>query len=641
MFTSGGAPLEAPLAAKLRALGFDLACGYGLTETSPLLALRMPENNDIASAGEAIAGVELRIVPVKDEDSDGHEAIEGQGEIQARGPNVFGGYRNLPEKTKEAFSEDGWFRTGDLGYLKGQQLYIIGRASSTIVMEGGEKIQPDDIEDRLSKLPGISEIGLLQKDHKLVALVVPDAKAGDSSKEAISTQLKGAAKGVASYLAITDFALTDAPLPRTNLGKIKRFELKDLYDKAKAGEKSEKGSTGKDGGKGQVASADQLLLDDPAAEKCFEWLQGRFPDQDLNFDTSPQIDLGIDSLEWMNLTFELLDQTGVELSEEAISRVSTIRDLLNEVKSASHGGSAAEGEGEERPSPIEDPDGYLDAKQKSFVPPLDSERANKAKWLYDLIMYVMRPYEVEAVGLDKLPVGQFVLTPNHKSYIDAFAVIAALPWARLQRTQWAGWVGIAFGNPLFSYLSRLGGVIPIDAKHSLITSLAMSAMALKNGKNLVWFPEGERALDGQLLQFKPGIAMLIQKIGVPVVPVYLEGTAEALPPGHYWPTRHKIRVIFGDPVDAQTLEAEGKKIPRSEAGAEGADKTGARAIHKGEAESKAKAQAQPKAKTQAQPKAGAKSLSGTEVKDKSMTGPEQVAAALRARVAQLAKSLNS
>jgi long-chain acyl-CoA synthetase len=194
MFTSGGAPLEAPLAAKLRALGFDLACGYGLTETSPLLALRMPENNDIASAGEAIAGVELRIVPVKDEDTDGHEAKDGQGEIQARGPNVFGGYRNLPDKTKECFSEDGWFRTGDLGYLKGKELYIVGRASSTIVMEGGEKIQPDDIEDRMSKLPGISEIGLLQKDHKLVALVVPDAKAGDSSKEAISTQLKGAAK---------------------------------------------------------------------------------------------------------------------------------------------------------------------------------------------------------------------------------------------------------------------------------------------------------------------------------------------------------------------------------------------------------------------------------------------------------------
>jgi len=64
-------------------------------------------------------------------------------------------------------------------------------------------------------------------------------------------------------------------------------------------------------------------------------------------------------------------------------------------------------------------------------------------------------------------------------------------------------------------------------------------MALKNGKNLVWFPEGERALEGKLLQFKPGIGMLVEKLAVPVVPVFLEGTAEALPPGRYWPVRHQ------------------------------------------------------------------------------------------------------
>jgi long-chain acyl-CoA synthetase len=558
MFTSGGAPIEPELAAKIRALGFDLACGYGLTETSPLLALRMPADNNIDSAGEAIPGVELRIVPLKDKEEEG-KSEHGEGEVQARGPNVFSGYLNLPDKTKEAFSSDGWFRTGDLGYLKGKRLYIVGRASSTIVMEGGEKIQPDDIEDKLSKLDGIKEVALLQKDHKLVALVVPDGKApGDQAgRDAIANHLKEAAKGAASYLAVTDFAITEEALPRTNLGKVKRFQLQEVYDKAKGAEKAGGSGGGKAAakeGESTLSSEDEALMQEPAAQKCLEWLKGRYPDHEITLETNPTLDLGIDSLEWMNLTMELLEQTGVELSEDAIARVTTVRDLLTEVNQAGEGGGS-----EGKLSPIEDPDDYIDDKQRKFVEPLSPEQMKQSRWLYNFCMKLMEPFDVEAVGLENLPGGQFVLTPNHASYIDAFAIVAALPYARLQKTQWAGWVGIAYANPLFAYLSRLGQVIPIDAKNSLLTSLAMAAMALKNGKNLVWFPEGERTLDGNLLPFKPGIGMLLQKSEVPIVPVYLKDTAKALPPGRYWPVRHKIKVYFGEPVTASVLAAEGKK----------------------------------------------------------------------------------
>ena len=562
MFTSGGAPIEPQLAAKIKGLGFDLACGYGLTETSPLLALRMPDNSDLEGAGEAIPGVELRIVPQKDAEK---EAKHGEGEVQARGPNVFGGYLNLPDKTKEAFSEDGWFRTGDLGYFKGKQLHIVGRASSTIVMEGGEKIQPDDIEKKLSKLDGIKEIALLQKDHKLVALVVPDSKAaGKNNRDAIAALLKESARGVASYLTITDFALTSEDLPRTNLGKTKRFELEEIYDKAKAGQKSGgdaagggKNSTDDDkAGSDKASAEDEALLQEAPAQKCMDWLKSRYPDHKIKFDTNPALDLGIDSLEWMNLTLELLEQTGVELTEDAIARVTTVRDLLSEVNQAGEGGSGEDG----KLSPIEDPEEYVSDQQKMYVEPLSPRQFKEARWLYKLCTKLMEPFEVEAIGLENLPEGQFVLTPNHASYIDAFAVVAAIPYARLQKTQWAGWVGIAYANPIFSYLSRLGQVIPIDAKNSLLTSLAMASLALKNGKNLVWFPEGERTLDGKLLPFKAGIGMLLQKSDVPIVPVYLEGTAEALPAGRYWPIKHKIRVFFGKPVLAQELAREGKKL---------------------------------------------------------------------------------
>jgi len=102
--------------------------------------------------------------------------LEGQGELLARGPSVFTGYRNLEEKTREAFTEDGWFRTGDLGFMDNVgNLHLLGRVSTLIVTEGGKKVQPDDVEEAYAEEKAIREIGVLQKDGKLVALIVRQA----------------------------------------------------------------------------------------------------------------------------------------------------------------------------------------------------------------------------------------------------------------------------------------------------------------------------------------------------------------------------------------------------------------------------------------------------------------------------------
>src|SRR5207244_12506121 len=99
---------------------------------------------------------------------------ESEGEVVARGPSVFAGYHNLPDKTKEAFTADGWFRTGDLGrFDKDGYLYITGRVKTLIVLEGGEKIQPDDLEQSLQQASGIREVGVLMRDRKLVAVIRP------------------------------------------------------------------------------------------------------------------------------------------------------------------------------------------------------------------------------------------------------------------------------------------------------------------------------------------------------------------------------------------------------------------------------------------------------------------------------------
>lgn len=552
LFTSGGAPLEPEMAWKFRALGWDIAVGYGLTETAPLLTMRMPGNRDIESAGKPIPGVEVKIIPLeqKEEEAQAEKENKDQGEVVARGPNIFEGYLNLPDKTKEAFTKDGWFRTGDLGYLKNGNLHIVGRASSTMVMEGGKKFQPDDVEDKLARQTGIKEIGLLKKDHKLVALVVPNLKdTGDKDiRDAISTSLKSAASSMASYLHITDFAITRQPLPRTNLGKLKRHELEEKYDQAKAEEKS--------GGKKNVVSEsefspeDKALINNPGAGACWEWLKKRFPDQSITLDTSPELELNIDSLEWMNLTLELVENTGVQISGDALSRVNTVRDLLKEIADASeHGGTAA--------SPIKHPERFLNQESLQYIEPLSEKQQAASKRMHDLVLLLMKPFPVEAVDYKNVPEGQVVFTPNHTSYIDAFALTAAIPLERLRDTQIAGWIGIAFGNPVFSYFSRLAQVFPIDADRSMLTSLALGAAVLKKGKSLIWFPEARRTLDGKLLPFKQGIGILLKDSEIPVVPVLLDGTREALKPGAFFPTFTKMRVVFGEAVMPTQLEKEG------------------------------------------------------------------------------------
>jgi long-subunit acyl-CoA synthetase (AMP-forming)/phosphate starvation-inducible protein PhoH len=179
---SGGAPLDPDLAHKLEGMGWRIAIGYGLTETAPLLTLKPPDGKKLASVGRSMPGIDVRIDRSAMPDEDPERRKEGrwtdephvEGEILARGPGVFSGYRNLPKETEEAFTEDGWFRTKDLGYFdEGGYLYVTGRASTLIVTEGGKNVQPEEVEEAYLEDPIIREVGVLQKDSRLVAVIVP------------------------------------------------------------------------------------------------------------------------------------------------------------------------------------------------------------------------------------------------------------------------------------------------------------------------------------------------------------------------------------------------------------------------------------------------------------------------------------
>src|SRR5207247_2153317 len=205
LLASGGAALDPELASKLEALGWQVAIGYGLTETSPLLTLNLPGKARRDSVGKPFPGVKIRIdseALEKEERVNGHEV----GEILARGPNVFAGYRNLEDKTKEVFTDDRWFRTGDMGYFDdSDELHILGRISTLIKTESGEKVQTEDLEEAYAEESAIREIGVLEKKGKLVALIVPEqAGRGNETKDAVRKAVEAASKRLPSHKRISD-----------------------------------------------------------------------------------------------------------------------------------------------------------------------------------------------------------------------------------------------------------------------------------------------------------------------------------------------------------------------------------------------------------------------------------------------------
>ena len=163
-FGVGGAPLSSDVEDFLKKAGFPYAIGYGLTESSPLLAGCPPSRTFLHSTGPALTGVKIRIADP--------QPGTGAGEIQAQGDNIFKGYFKDPERTKEAFTEDGWFKTGDLGFVDAQgRIFVKGRIKSMILGASGENIYPEEIEAVLNQSPFVAESLVVEGEAGLTAFV--------------------------------------------------------------------------------------------------------------------------------------------------------------------------------------------------------------------------------------------------------------------------------------------------------------------------------------------------------------------------------------------------------------------------------------------------------------------------------------
>jgi long-chain acyl-CoA synthetase len=539
VLSSGGAKLDPEIAWKLEGLGWRVLTGYGLTETAPILTFNAPHNARIGTEGKPIPGVQLRTVPVE-----GSEF----GEIIASGPSVFSGYLDNPEANAEAFAEPGWFRTKDLGFVdEAGYLHIVGRANETLVLPGGKKLFPEDIEKHYATIPFIKEMAILQHKNALVALVVPNPEAirtrGATRLDALlREEIEHATATLRPHERISGYAVTTEPLPRTQLGKLKRHLLPGIYEQAKSG-KREKPRV-------ELTAEDKALLARPDIKPIWDWLVARYPDQTLTPETSPQLDLGVDSLQWIELTLELQERFGVKLNEAAIGRILTLRDLLNEAAQQRSGAAAEPAE------PAPDP--------AQWIRPTGRGHAVLGLILYGVTAALARVvFRLQVTGKDNLPEeGRIVLTPNHASYLDPVLLAAAFTLPELRRTCWVGWSGIVLAGPIMRLITRTANILPIDPDRDPAAALALVDTALQTKNRLVWFPEGRRSPTGEITDFLPGIALVLERTGAKAVPVHISGTYEAWPRSRALPRPHMVTIRFGKPISADELTERGEGATR-------------------------------------------------------------------------------
>ena len=231
---SGGGPLSQQVFKFFNAMGINFVQGYGLTETSPIIALNPVEHFKIESVGSYFAGkMEMKILDPNE---------DGIGEICVKGPMVMQGYYKMPEETAKMFTDDGWFKTGDLGWLDSENyLMLSGRAKNMIVTEGGKNVYPEEIEDMFQLEGDIQQITVqgyiadkAKRSEELEALVYPSdalyerlhiergAEIPGAVQDAVQAVISKVNKRLQPYQRITKVTVLREPLAMTTTLKVKR-----------------------------------------------------------------------------------------------------------------------------------------------------------------------------------------------------------------------------------------------------------------------------------------------------------------------------------------------------------------------------------------------------------------------------------
>jgi len=551
---SAGSRFDEDVATDFHRLGFTILQGYGLTETSGAATATHVDDNRVGSVGTPMHGAEIKIdAPDKD----------GVGEVLIRGPLVFSGYYRNPEATAEAFTEDGWFRSGDLGKLEDGHLYIVGRAKDVIVLPSGKNVHPEDIEVHYLKCPLVAELAVIgvadegerAGAERLAAVVVPDfdylkKERIANSREAIRHDLDNLGRSLPEYQRVRDYIVRAEPLPRTATRKIKRFQLKQELESGLI-------AAGKPEAKAwELSAQDEAVLATNIASAVQTSIRQNAPDAELiHPDMNLEIDLGLDSLARAE-TFAALEHAfSTEFTAEEATQALTVRDVIALVER--HGGNDAENVS------LDLNWGNIIRESTDDFPEVqgilrDRPAFSAFAWTvykgFNLFCKVFMRLEVHGRENLSSDSGTFIVCPNHQSFIDPFVLCSNYSFDVFRRTFHVG-ASEFFEGRLMQSLARMLNVVPVNPDTELMKAMKAGAIGLRAGKILNIYPEGERAFDGELHMFKKGAAILATELDLPIVPVAMDGLYKVWPRKSMRIRPAKVKITIGKPFYARDVIA--------------------------------------------------------------------------------------
>jgi long-chain acyl-CoA synthetase len=551
---SAGSSFDAKVAKDYHRLGFTILQAYGLTETSGAATVTRFEDNKVGSVGTPLNHVKVMI---------DQPNAEGIGEVLIRGEIVMAGYYRNPEANQEAFTSDGWFRSGDLGYFNSEgHLYIAGRKKDVIILPSGKNVYPEDVEAHYSRSPLVSEIcvlGVPDEDsdfaqaEKLCGVIVPDfdylkQQGIANTREAIRFDLDNLGRELPEYQRVRDYLVRAEALPRTATRKLRRFELlKQVHSLGFSARQR------RDAAEFIFSDDDRNLMDSTAGRALVAAIEHQIaaapvvhPEMNL------ELDLGLDSLARAECLSSVEEAMGVELDSEVLATALTVGDVLALVNGQKCPTKSVTTTAKRTDwsqilnRPTDDlPEVQQVLKDRTFTALIG------LLWLKPIYLFSRLFLRMEVQGLDNLRDLQppFLICPNHQSYIDPLFVCSVYPFRILRNIFHVG-ASEYWANIFTAQIGRLLSIVPVDPDTNLMKAMRAGAAGLQAGKILNIYPEGERSFDGLLHPFKKGAAILSTELNLPIVPVALDGVYKVWPRKSRRIRLAKIKVHFGAPIHA-------------------------------------------------------------------------------------------
>ena len=569
---TGGSRFDPAIARDFYDLGVDVLQAYGLTETTAAVFANSPGNNVIGSVGKAMKGVEAKIVDLRPDEDVG----PATGEVVLRGAVVMKGYWNRPDATA-AVLRDGWLYTGDLGYFDADQnLFLTGRKKEVIVLSNGKNIYPEEVEAHYLKSPYIKELAVIGLEGKLGeggdrlhAVIVPNfdvlrQKKIVNAKEIIRFDIEGLSQQIASTKRIGSYEIWQEDLPRTTTRKIKRFEV----EKRVKADQSRKVADDSELPAEQPLTADETAwLDQPDVQRALQTVRESAPSAPATLRPTHnlELDLGLDSMQRVELLSYLEEKLGGDVEESRLSGIYTVRDVVDAVLQSPSSGAGASGTRHAfagwKAILVEQPD-------PSDVIQLIRPQPVSATFWYSISrlinMVALDRFHLHVRGIEKLPKGgPYIISSNHQSYLDPLILAGVLPPSVFEKVFAVGTSEI-FGTGFMLRLARSLRIVVVDPDANLVPAMRAGAFGLRQGRPLILYPEGERSIDGTPRIFKKGAAILSIHMQVPIVPVAIEGFYKAWPRNKAFQGFTPLKMVFGDaiipPPESEASEAAYEKL---------------------------------------------------------------------------------